>query len=69
MVGFIVVTRAALLIVRPASAWTVAEHLNGRSPVCIAVDPRTPTHLYCGTSEAGLFRSHDSAYGEFTQPK
>jgi hypothetical protein len=60
MGGIAVVTRLALLIARRASTWTVAEHLNGRSPVCIAVDPRDPTRVYCGTARAGLFRSRDS---------
>src|SRR5258707_7364302 len=60
MVGIVVVTRAALLIAGPASTWTVAEHLNGRSPVCVAVDTRGPTRVYCGTAGAGLFRSRDS---------
>jgi photosystem II stability/assembly factor-like uncharacterized protein len=60
MVGIVVVTRAALLIARPASTWTIAEHLNGRSPVCLAVDTRDPRRVYCGTSGAGLFRSRDS---------
>src|SRR5216684_3889655 len=60
MVGIVVVTRAALLIARRASTWTVAEHLNGRSPVCVAVDSRDPTRVYCGTAGAGLFRSRDS---------
>jgi photosystem II stability/assembly factor-like uncharacterized protein len=60
MVGFVVVTRAALLIARRASTWTVAEHLNGQSPVCVAVDPRDPTRVYGGTARAGLFRSRDS---------
>jgi photosystem II stability/assembly factor-like uncharacterized protein len=60
MVGIVVATRAALLIARPGSTWTVAEHLNGRSPVCVAVYTRDPTRLYCGTAAAGLFRSGDS---------
>ena len=60
MVGIVVVTRAALLIARPGSTWTVAEHLNGRSPICVAVDTRDPTRVYCGTDGAGLFRSRDS---------
>src|SRR4029077_2687387 len=59
MVGIVVVTRAALLIARHASAWTVAEHLNGRAPVCVAVDTRDPARVYCGTAGAGLFRSRD----------
>src|SRR5246500_5920484 len=60
MIGIVVVTRAALLIARRASTWTVDEHLGGRSPNCVAVDPRDPTRVYCGTAGAGLFRSRDS---------
>src|ERR1700747_382948 len=60
MVGIVVVTRAALLIARRASTWTIDEHLGGRSPECVAVDLRRPTQLYCGTARAGLFRSRDS---------
>jgi hypothetical protein len=37
MVGIVVVTRAALLIARRASTWTVDEHLAGLSPGCVAV--------------------------------
>ena len=40
MVGLVVVTRGALLIARRASTWTIDEHLGGRSPQCVAVDPR-----------------------------
>ena len=50
MVGIVVVTRAALLIARRASTWTVDEHLGGRSPECVAVDPRDPARVYCGTA-------------------
>src|SRR4029077_21038655 len=60
MVGIVVVTRAALLIARRASTWTIDEHLGGRSPECVAVDLRGPTQVYCGTAGAGLFRSRDS---------
>ena len=60
MVGIVVGTQAALLIARRASTWTVEEHLGGRSPDCVAVDPRDPTRVYCGTAGAGLFRSRDS---------
>ena len=59
MVGIVVVTRAALLIARRASTWTIEEHLGGRSPECVAVDLRG-TQVYCGTARAGLFRSRDS---------
>ena len=59
MVGIAVVTRAALLIARRASTWTIDEHLGGLSPECVAVDLRSPTQIYCGTAR-GLFRSRDS---------
>src|SRR5690348_5741648 len=59
MVGIAVVTRAALLIARRGSAWSVEEHLGGQSPGSVAVDPRSPAQLYCGTARAGLFRSRD----------
>ena len=60
MISVIVATRAAVLIARRASTWTVEEHLGGRSPNCVALDPRDPTRVYCGTAKAGLFRSRDS---------
>jgi len=60
MVSIVVVTRAALLIARRASTWTVEEHLCGLSPQCVAVDLRSPAQMYCGTARAGLFRSCDS---------
>src|SRR5262245_32952785 len=60
MVGLVVVTRAALLIARRAATWTIDAHLVGRSPDCVAVDPRDPTRVYCGTARDGLFRSRDS---------
>ena len=61
MVGIVVVTRGALLIARRASTWTVDEHLGGKSPRCVAVDPRDPTKVYCGTAGAGLSRRRDRA--------
>jgi hypothetical protein len=60
MVNIVVVTRAALLIARRASTWTVDEHLAGLSPGCVAVDLRSPAQVYCGTARDGLFRSRDS---------
>jgi photosystem II stability/assembly factor-like uncharacterized protein len=60
VVGIVVVTRAALLIARRAATWTVDEHLAGLSPACVAVDPRSPAQVYCGTACGGLFRSRDS---------
>ena len=62
MVGIVVVTRAALLIARHTSTWTVDEHLAGPSPGCVAVDLHSPAQMYCGTARDGLFRSRDSGW-------
>src|ERR1700741_700745 len=60
MVGIVVVTRAALLIARRTSSWTIDAHLGGLSPACVSVDLRSPAQVYCGTARDGLFRSRDS---------
>src|SRR5258708_16502238 len=60
MVSIVVVKRAALLIARRASTWTIDQHLGEQSPECVAVDPRGPAQLYCGTARTGLPRSRDS---------
>src|SRR5207245_1391480 len=60
MVGIIVVTRAALLIARRTSTWTIDAYLGGLSHECVAVDLRSPAKLYCGTARACLVRSRDS---------
>src|SRR5919204_2093990 len=59
MVGIVVVTRAALLIARRASTWTIEKHLDGLSPECVAVDLRSPGQVYCGSARDGFFRSRD----------
>ncbi len=58
MVGIVVVTGAALLIARRTSTW-IDTYLGGRSPERVAVDPRSPAQVYCGTARDGLFRSRD----------
>src|SRR5207237_1730974 len=60
MVSILIATRAAVLIARPRSRWSVDEILRGRSSECVAVDPRDSARAYCGTAGAGLFRSGDS---------
>jgi photosystem II stability/assembly factor-like uncharacterized protein len=59
MASFLLATPSALLIARRGSTWTVDEHLPGKSPDCVAVDPPNPARVYCGTAGAGLFRSRD----------
>lgn len=59
MLSLLVVTRAAVLIARPGSKWTVEAHLRGKQADCVAVDPHDPALVYCGTEAAGLFRSTD----------
>src|ERR1700747_264198 len=60
MVGIVVVTRAALLIARRSSTWTIDDPLARLPPECVAVDLRNSAHVYCGTARDGLLRSHDS---------
>jgi photosystem II stability/assembly factor-like uncharacterized protein len=57
---FVVATARALLIARHASQWSVEEHLNERSPECVAVDPHHPARVYCGTWGTGVWRSDDA---------
>jgi photosystem II stability/assembly factor-like uncharacterized protein len=38
----------------------VEEHLQGKSPESLAVDPRNPIRVYCGTWGNGLWRSEDA---------
>lgn len=66
MIGLLLATERSLLVARRASAWSVEEHLRGRSPECIAVDPRDPSRVYCGTRGHGLWRSGDA--GETWEP-
>jgi hypothetical protein len=40
MVSIVVVKRAALLIARRASTWTIDQHLGEQSSQCVEVDPR-----------------------------
>ena len=60
MSTFIIATKSALLIARPAARWVVEQHLRDKSPECIAVDPQNAGWLYCGTLGSGLWRSDDA---------
>lgn len=60
MISLVIATEQALLIARPAQQWAVEEHLQGRSPECVAVDPHRPARVYCGTWGSGLWRSDDA---------
>jgi hypothetical protein len=66
MTALLIATERALLIARLASRWFVEEHLQGRSPECVAVDRHHPSRVYCGTSGHGLWRSDDA--GRTWQP-
>jgi len=59
MSALVIATPERLLIVRQAAHWSVESQLEGESPNCLAVDPRDPTRLYCGTAGHGLHRSTD----------
>lgn len=60
MISLVIATESALLIARRATQWAVEEHLQGRSPECVAVDPQYPARVYCGTWGNGLWRSDDA---------
>lgn len=59
---FAIVTKEALLIGRPGRARAVEEHLRGKNPESIAVDPDDPSQIYLGTWGNGLWRSRDSGH-------
>ena len=59
MSALLITTPERLLIARQASRWPVEAHLDGMSPDCLAVDPRDPSRVYCGTAGHGLHRSTD----------
>jgi hypothetical protein len=58
--AFVIAADPALFIARRGLTWSVEEHLPGRSPQCVAVDPQEPARLYCGTGGHGLWRSDDA---------
>lgn len=60
MATLAIATEPALLVARQAPRWTVEAHLRDRSPECLAVDPRRPDRLYCGTWGNGLWGSDDA---------
>jgi photosystem II stability/assembly factor-like uncharacterized protein len=66
MTCLVIATRAALLIVRQGKEWSVEEHLGGKIPVSIAIDPADPGRLYAGSEGQGLWRSTDA--GRSWQP-
>ncbi len=60
VISLVAATERALLVARHASEWTVEEHLKGKSPESLAVDPRNPTRVFSGTWGSGLWRSDDA---------
>jgi photosystem II stability/assembly factor-like uncharacterized protein len=42
------------------TAWIASWTLPGKEAQCVAVDPRDPAHVFCGTFDAGLWRSCDA---------
>lgn len=60
MSTLVIATEPALLVARHHSKWLVEEHLKGKSPDSLAVDPQTPTRVYAGTRGNGLWRSDDA---------
>lgn len=59
MITLFVAMRDTILRVREKTHWEVAKKLQGRNLECVAVDPRAPDRIFCGTFESGLWRSTD----------
>jgi len=57
---FMIATEESLLIARQSAQWSVEEHLKGKSPESLAVDPGHPARVYAGTWGHGLWRSDDA---------
>jgi hypothetical protein len=57
MINLAITTGTSLLIVRPGTAWTAEEHLQGKNAEAVAVGRGDPARLYVGTDGNGLWRS------------
>jgi photosystem II stability/assembly factor-like uncharacterized protein len=64
----IVALRNVLVVARRGGTarWTAREQLEGKRPLCIALDPINPERIYCGTANHGLWISDDA--GESWRP-
>lgn len=61
MTKLYVALQDALAIVNQQNgAWHVDLQLVDSQPQCVAADPLHPKHVYCGTFDQGLWRSHDA---------
>ena len=69
MVAIVVVTRAALLIARRASTWTIDEHLGGRSPEIGIWHSRQTTTLQAGLACSGWWRDRDGRTSRRSPPQ
>ncbi|MDQ6792252.1 MAG: glycosyl hydrolase [Candidatus Dormibacteraeota bacterium] len=54
-------TEGSLVCLSDANGgWEARRQLQSRAPRCIAVDPRRPERVWCGTAGAGIWRTVDS---------
>jgi photosystem II stability/assembly factor-like uncharacterized protein len=61
MTTLYVATNDGLAVVsRREGGWHAEWPLAGKQAQCVAVDPRNADHLYCGTFDAGVWRSQDA---------
>lgn len=56
---FVALPDGLLVASREGEGWRAARRLEGHQTTCLAADPGRPERLYCGTAEAGLWRSED----------
>lgn len=57
---YLAMEQELLVVQQQAQRWSVERQLVGTRPQCLVVDPQQPQRLYCGTFDAGLWRSDDA---------
>jgi hypothetical protein len=57
---FIATDDGLAIVSRQAGGWHAEWTLGGKQTHCVAVDPRRSEHVFCGTFDAGVWRSLDA---------
>lgn len=57
---YVAIDKALAVVNQSSSEWVCELKLRGSEPQCLAVDPLHPKYVYCGTFDAGVWRSADA---------
>lgn len=63
---YVTIEKALTVVNARNGSWTANLQLVGHQPQCLAVDPLHHEKIYCGTLDAGLWRTGDA--GKSWQP-